>query len=128
MTGAAGRFATPLRFATVGAATAALYALLFAGFSGLGLATAAANLGAYVLAVLFQFAGQRSFTFRAAGPVPRMAARFAATNAAGLAVSTGLALLLRDGIGAGALATGVAVSLALAGSNWFALRLWVFRP
>jgi len=127
MSCAAGRFAMPLRFATVGAATAALYALLFAGFSGAGLATAAANLAAYVLAVLFQFTGHRHFTFRAAGAVPRMAVRFAATNAAGLAFSTGLALLLRDGIGAGAIVTGVVVSLALAGANWFAMRLWVFR-
>lgn len=123
----AARLARPLRFAAVGGATAVLYTLLFAGFDGLGAGAALANAGAYGLAILFQFVGHRRFTFRATGAWPRMAARFLLTNAAGFGLSTALAILLREGAGAGALATGLVVSAVLAGLNWVVMRLWVFR-
>jgi putative flippase GtrA len=127
MTHARGSLAMALRFGMIGAGTALIYTAAFAALVGRGAATVEANVAAYGIAILFQFVGHRNFTFRAAGAVHRSAMRFAATNAFGLVFSAALASLLRDGLGVGPLATGGAVSVALAVINWKVMRLWVFR-
>lgn len=116
------------RFGAVGLVVAALYALGFALLVRLGLPNASASVLAYLAAIAVQFQGHRHVTFRVRGRPGRMARRFVVVNALGLAVSTALVVVLRDRMGLDALATGAAVSLALAAMNWIVFRKWVFRP
>lgn len=116
-----------LRFGTVGALVAGLYALGFAALVGLGLATPVANALAYLGAIAVQFIGHRQFTYRSAARLSQSVPRFLVTNGAGLAASAVLTLLLHDRLGLPALATGIVVSGALAAMNWVVFQRWVFR-
>jgi putative flippase GtrA len=116
-----------LRFAMVGLTVAALYALAFALLVEGGLPSYAANLLAYLGAIIVQFFGHRHFTFRAKGALARSVPRFLVANGLGLGFSTALAMGLRDGLGLDGLVTGATVSISLAAMNWFVLQRWVFQ-
>jgi len=116
-----------VRFGMVGLGVAGIYTLCFALLAQAGATTLVANILAYAIAILFQFVGHRHFTFRATGPVGRSAMRFMALNGVGFLVSTAMALLLRDALGLGALATGAVISVTLAAVNWVVMQMWVFR-
>lgn len=116
-----------VRFGMVGAATAVIYVALFTLLSNAGLTTPASSALAFTLAVLFQFVGHRSFTFRAGASVGRSIQRFVVSNALTLVLGTALATLFRDVAGMGTLVTGMLVSLALMVFNWHVFRNWVFK-
>lgn len=116
-----------LRFGTVGLIVAGQYSLSFALILEVGVTTVLANLLAYLGAILVQFICHRSFTFRATDSLGPAILRFLIANGLGLALSTALAVLLRDGLGYGGFATGAVVSVTLAAMNWVVFSRWVFR-
>lgn len=119
---------TLVRFGAVGAVTAGAYVVGFAALVELGLRDMTASIAAYLAAIAIQFMGHRTFTFPTSARVGRSGGRFLAANGLGLAFSTALVVALRDGMGIGALTTGLIVTLALASMNWVIFRKWVFRP
>jgi len=79
---------TLLRFALVGAAVAALYLLLYAGFLAFGVAQLLANALAFLTAVAVQYLGQAGVTFDAPWRDGAQAGRFGVMIGLGLVTST----------------------------------------
>jgi len=119
---------TLARFGTVGAVTAVAYVAGFAALVELGLRDTTASIAAYLAAIAIQFMGHRTFTFPTSARLGHSVARFVVANGLGLGFSTALVVTLRDGMGIGALTTGLIVTLAMASMNWVIFRKWVFRP
>lgn len=122
--GEAGRV---LRFALVGVATAAIYALLFLLARTAGVAPWLASTAAFAVAVAFQYAAHAAFTFRRPLRRPDQIARFAATVGLGWATATAVTAAIGPALGlAEAVSVGIAVTL-LPVLNFVLFRLWVYR-
>lgn len=117
---------TILRFTAVGLLTTLLDIGLFSGLThAAGLAPAAANLVSYSCGIATSFALNRRWTFDAAGRAgARAFLRFAASNAAGLALSTAIVAALSAFL-PGLFAKVVSVPVVFVW-NYLLARHWVF--
>ncbi|MDE7241316.1 GtrA family protein [Desulfovibrio sp.] len=116
-----------MRFCIVGGAASLVY--YFCGLffvSLLGLPVLAGNALAFVAGFVVSYLGQALWTFQARGSHRAMLPRFAATQALGLALNSGVIwLLLRAGV-----VYEVAMWVAIAAvpvAVYFICKLWVFR-
>ncbi|MBD5539253.1 MAG: GtrA family protein [Desulfovibrio sp.] len=117
-----------MRFCLVGGTATLVY--YFSGLffvSLLGLPVLAGNALAYLTGFVVSYLGQSLWTFQAQGSHRAMLPRFAATQALGLALNSGIIwLLLRAGV-----MYEVAMCVAIAAvpvAVYFICKLWVFRP
>lgn len=120
------------RFIAVGCAN---FAVSFATFYGsyhflplgeLGGRGAVANVLAYAAGMLNSFVLNRAWTFRAEGRVAVHAWRFTLLNAATLAVSTLIVLVLVDWAGYAALAVWLPLTLAILAAHYLGMKHWAF--
>jgi putative flippase GtrA len=121
-----------VRFVFVGCANfvvsfAAFYAsyhyLPLGASSGRG---AVANVVAYAAGMLNSFLLNRLWTFRAEGPVAVHAMKFVLLNAATLAVSTAIVLLLVDWAGFAPLAVWLPLTIAILTAHYLGMKHWAF--
>ena len=133
MSGRAGRLAgriatTPAaRLVVVGAVCTGLYlAGAWTLSERLGLPAGLASLTAYMAAAVVSYFGHRTFTFRSSVPHARSAWRFGLLAVAGYVVALATPLILTDGLGAPAIASFLAVSIAVPAANAVALSRLVF--
>jgi putative flippase GtrA len=121
-----------VRFVIVGCANfvvsfAAFYAsyhyLPLAASSGRG---AVANVVAYGAGMLNSFLLNRLWTFRAEGRVAVHALKFVLLNAATLAVSTMLVLVLVDWVGFAPLAVWLPLTIAILTAHYLGMKHWAF--
>ena len=116
-----------MRFCIVGGAATLVY--YFSGLffvSLLGLPVLAGNALAYLVAFVVSYLGQCLWTFRAEGSHRAMLPRFAATQALGLALNSGIIWLLMAVGMSYAVAMWVAIA-AVPVAVYFICKLWVFR-
>jgi putative flippase GtrA len=120
------------RFIVVGCANfvvsfAAFYGsyhyLPLGGFGGRG---AVANVLAYAAGMLNSFVLNRAWTFRAEGAVAMHAWRFTLLNAATLAASTLLVLVLVDWVGFSELAVWLPLTIAILVTHYLGMKHWAF--
>ena len=115
-----------LRFAVVGATTAAIYFVGYVLLRDLDLVgPAVAAVLAYGAAITFQYIGHSNYTFRAREPRRGGLVRFLVLNGVGLALS----VLISVGFYAAGWPDWLASTLvvtALPVMNWVVMRLWVF--
>lgn len=120
------------RFVAVGCAN---FIVSFAVFYGsyhylplgeLGGRGAVANVLAYAAGMLNSFLLNRAWTFRAEGRVAVHAWRFALLNAATLAASTLVVLVLVDRAGYPALAVWLPLTLAILTAHYLGMKHWAF--
>jgi putative flippase GtrA len=121
--------ATLLRFAAIGLVTTALDLVLFSLLAvGAGVPAVAANIVSYSCGIVTSFVLNRSWTFGVARDTPgagRHAVRFAASNIAGLLLSStlvGLLVLVLPDVAAKV----ISVPLVFVW-NYALARFWVFR-
>lgn len=117
---------TLLRFALVGAAVAALYLLLYAGFLAFGVAQLLANALAFLTAVAVQYLGQAGVTFDAPWRDGAQAGRFGVMIGLGLATSTIITGIIGPSLGLSTPAAAIAVTLVLPVQNFLIMSRWVF--
>ena len=116
-----------MRFCIVGGAASLVYfgcGLFFVNL--LGLPVLAGNALAYLVAFVVSYLGQCLWTFRAEGSHRAMLPRFAATQALGLALNSGIIWLLMAAGMSYAVAMWVAIA-AVPVAVYFICKLWVFR-
>ena len=116
-----------MRFCIVGGAATLVY--YFSGLffvSLLGLPVLAGNALAYLVGFAVSYLGQALWTFRAEGSHRAMLPRFAATQAVGLALNSGIIWLLMAAGMSYAVAMWVAIA-AVPVVVYFICKLWVFR-
>jgi len=120
------------RFIVVGSANfvvsfAAFYGsyhyLPLGGFEGRG---AVANVLAYAAGMLNSFVLNRAWTFRAEGGVVAHAWRFTLLNAATLAASTLVVLVLVDRMGLSELAVWLPLTIAILATHYLGMKHWAF--
>ena len=87
---------------------------------------AVANVVAYGAGMLNSFVLNRLWTFRAAGQVAQHALKFIALNAATLAASTAIVLLLVDWAGWPALAVWLPLTLGILTAHYLGMKHWAF--
>ena len=118
-----------LRFAVVGLITTTLDFILFGALTSVaGIEPAVANVGSYSCGIAVSFIFNRIWTFghlRAGKPVGHEALKFAATHAAGMALSTVLVSLLVL-ISPPLIAKAISVPVVFVW-NYVLARFWVFR-
>lgn len=120
------------RFALIGIAATALYAVLAFLLSGAGsgaarLGAAPASLAAYAVAALFSYTGHKYFTFVSGGAHRFEAPRFLTLTAVGLCFSWVLPVILVDGLSMPALVPIIVTCIVVPVVNYFVLGRWVFR-
>lgn len=116
-----------LRFAVVGTVTAGIYFLGYNALRGqLPLSPALASGIAYVAAIVFQYMGHATFTFRKRVLDAPQVIRFLVTNGAGLVFSTFGAFLLVSVLMMSDWIASALIVVALPIINWVVMRRWVF--
>jgi putative flippase GtrA len=120
------------RFLVVGCANFVVsFAAFYVSYQHLPLAAssgraALANVLAYCAGLLNSFVLNRVWTFRAQGHVGVHALKFVLLNAATLAGSTAIVLLLVDRGGLPALAVWLPLTLAILAAHYFGMKHWAF--
>ncbi len=89
---------------------------------------AVANVLAYAAGMLNSFLLNRLWTFRAEGRVGVHAAKFVLLNAATLAASTLVVLLLVDWAGFAPLAVWLPLTIAILTAHYLGMKHWAFAP
>jgi putative flippase GtrA len=102
----------------------AFHYLPLGGWNGRG---ALANVLAYAAGMINSFLLNRTWTFRARGPVAVHALRFTALNAATLLFSTGAVHLLVDRAGWPALAVWLPLTLVILVTHYLGMKHWAFE-
>ena len=121
-----------VRFVVVGCANVVVsFAGFYASYHYLPLAAssgrgAVANVVAYGAGMLNSFLLNRLWTFRAEGKVAVHALKFVLLNAATLAASTGIVLLLVDFAGFPPLAVWLPLTLAILTAHYLGMKHWAF--
>ncbi len=87
---------------------------------------AVANVVAYGAGMLNSFVLNRLWTFRAEGQVAQHALKFVALNAATLAASTAIVLVLVDWAGWPALAVWLPLTLGILTAHYLGMKHWAF--
>jgi putative flippase GtrA len=121
-----------VRFVFVGCANFVVsFAAFYASYNYLPLGAASgrgavANVLAYAAGMLNSFFLNRLWTFRAEGPVAVHAARFVLLNAATLAASTAIVLVLVDFAGFAPLAVWLPLTIAILTAHYLGMKHWAF--
>ena len=117
-----------VRFGLVGGAATLVYYFCGLGLAAIpGMPVLAGNAVAYLVGFVVSYLGQALWTFEARGAHRRMLPRFAATQAVGLGLNSGIIwLLMRAGVSY-AVAMWVAIA-AVPVAVYLICKLWVFRP
>jgi putative flippase GtrA len=121
-----------VRFVIVGCANFVVsFAAFYASYQYLPLAAssgrgAVANVVAYGAGMLNSFLLNRLWTFRAGGRVAVHAVKFVLLNAATLAVSTMLVLVLVDWMGFAPLAVWLPLTIAILTAHYLGMKHWAF--
>jgi putative flippase GtrA len=121
-----------VRFVIVGCANFVVsFAAFYASYQYLPLAAssgrgAVANVVAYGAGMLNSFLFNRLWTFRAGGRVAVHAVKFVLLNAATLAVSTMLVLVLVDWMGFAPLAVWLPLTIAILTAHYLGMKHWAF--
>ena len=127
MTASRALLARLARFGTVGVAATLLYAALAGAFDVAGLSATPASFAAYLIAAVFSFLGHRGWTFRSSGVLARELPRFAAVNAAGLALALAAPLVLTEALDLPGWVAVAVVCLGVPALSFLGLNRWVFR-
>lgn len=123
-----------VRFVLVGCANFVVsFAAFYASYHYLPLAAAngrgaVANVLAYAAGMLNSFLLNRLWTFRAEGRVAVHAAKFVLLNAATLAASTLIVLVLVDWAGFAPLAVWLPLTIAILTAHYLGMKHWAFAP
>lgn len=122
-----GNFAELVRFAFVGATTAAIFVILVSVAEWWDLSSVSVTIGAYSAAITFQYLAHAKFTFRRRAGEPARLLRFLVINALGL----GFSILMLD-LAAPALSlprafASLLVVVILPVVNYLSFKLWAFR-
>ena len=121
-----------VRFIVVGCANFVVsFAAFYASYHYLPLGAshgrgAVANVVAYAAGMVNSFVLNRLWTFRAEGDVGVHALKFALLNAATLAASTVIVLVLVDWAGFSALAVWLPLTLAILAAHYLGMKHWAF--
>lgn len=116
-----------VRFAIVGVAVAAVYAILFFLFREIGLARWVSSVLAFGSAVAFQYLAQTVFTFRASLNAQGQLPRFLVTIGFGLAISTLITSIVGPALDWPEAISVLVVTVVLPVTNFLLFRLWVYR-
>ena len=115
------------RFAGVGAAATAIYAILAWGLTFLaGIPATAASVAAYAMAAVFSYFGHKRVTFRSGRPHAREVPRFVAATAIGLALAVAFPLIFTDRLHWPRLVAIVLTCIAVPAANYLILEFLVF--
>ncbi len=124
---ASGSFTLLGRYGMVGVAVAVIYVVLLQLFEWLAVSQPGWNSAtAFVIAVLFQYIGQGTFTFRRPLNDKRQIARFTVTVTVGLAMSSFIVGSVGPALGVSTLVSSLAVAALLPIFNFIVFLLWVF--
>lgn len=121
-----------LRFIVVGCANFIVsFAAFYASYNYLPLGTAhgrgaIANVLAYAAGMINSFVLNRLWTFQAEGHLGVHAFKFAVLNAATLAASTVIVLVLVDWAGFAALAVWLPLTIAILAAHYLGMKHWAF--
>lgn len=117
-----------MRFGLVGSAATLVYYCCGLAFVSLcGMPILAGNALAYLVSFVVSYLGQCCWTFQASGAHRTMLPRFAATQAVGLGLNSGIIWLFMRADVSYAVAMWVAIA-AVPVAVYCICKLWVFRP
>ena len=117
---------TLFRFALVGLGVAALYVGTFLVLLDLGIAKFTANILAFALAIIVQYIGQATFTFRQRLDDHMQMMRFLCMIAAGFLSASVITTVVGPALDITDMAAAILVTLLLPIQNYFIMKLWVF--
>lgn len=120
------RFGQPLRFVLIGLASTALYFGLLIALRGAIPGTFALTAVCYALSMVFNFAAQGLFTFRAARLTGQSARRYAVMQIGALLANSLAMVALVDGLGAPLLVAQLGVTGAVAAAVYVISKRWVY--
>lgn len=115
-----------VRFSLTGLSVAALYVMGFVSLVGAGVPTVAANTIAFLLAVLFQYVAQTSWTFRKPLKDRVQGFRFVITVGLGIIYSSVISSLVGPSIAWPHWFAASLVAVTLPIINYCVFRFWVF--
>ncbi|MGI9388553.1 MAG: GtrA family protein [Boseongicola sp.] len=116
-----------LRFAIVGLLVAAFYVVAYSVLVSAGLSNVVANIVAFLSAVIIQYLGQTSWTFRKPLKVRRQWLRFGVMISVGLIYSTLITNNVAPPLGWPASVAAFVVAVSLPVINFLVLRFWVYN-
>ncbi|MCP2669694.1 GtrA family protein [Maricaulaceae bacterium EIL42A08] len=115
-----------VRFAFVGAATAAIFVVGVSSSEQAGLTSPGVTVASYLLAVAFQYVAHAKFTFRRRAASAAQLGRFVTVNAAGLVFSLLMLDVIAPNLGWSRGLVSLIVVLTLPVANFISFKLWAF--
>lgn len=115
------------RFAAVGLAATAIYAVLALVLARLGMMATGASVLAFLVAALFSYAGHKYVTFVSGGRHAFELPRFLVVGCAGLAVVSVMPAMLTDLLGFPPVVPVLLACVVIPAINYVVLGRWVFR-